>query len=180
MAIENPTRRRGPKPMTWEQRISRFWSYVRIGASDQCWEWTRSRVPGGYGQFALISHRPIGAHRVAWLFTFGAIADGLYVLHRCDNPPCCNPAHLFLGTQRDNMHDLTAKRRRPRGDQHWSRRMPDLVMRGDRHVSSVLTTEAVRLIRTSNASADDLARLYGVLPHHIRRIRRRERWKHVS
>jgi HNH endonuclease len=79
---------------------------------DACWEWQRQRNWGGYGRLTLPNQRKILAHRLAWELEFGPIPDGLWVLHRCDNPPCCNPAHLFLGTTLDNTRDMDAKGRR--------------------------------------------------------------------
>lgn len=84
----------------------------RSGGPDACWPWKRRIRRDGYGD---IWARSIGeqlAHRVAWFVAHGPIPDGLCVLHRCDNKPCCNPRHLFLGTQLDNMHDMIAKGRR--------------------------------------------------------------------
>lgn len=90
----------------------RFWSKVAVGKPDECWEWRRSRKADGYGQFKLASGQsPQRSSRIAWILTFGAIPDRLWVLHRCDNPPCCNLAHLFLGTAADNHADMTAKGR---------------------------------------------------------------------
>lgn len=95
--------------------MQRFWEKVSVTAPDECWLWRASFTRGGYGQFTVprggrwITRR---AHRVAWTLTNGPIRDGLYVCHRCDNPPCCNPAHLFLGTHHDNVKDMDAKGRR--------------------------------------------------------------------
>lgn len=93
----------------------RFWSKVAKGAPDTCWEWQASRNNHGYGQFGIASpdgpRRMVGAHRVAWELTNGPIPDGQEVCHRCDNPPCCNPADLFLGTQQDNLDDAASKGR---------------------------------------------------------------------
>lgn len=89
----------------------RFWSKVQKGGPDQCWEWLASRKPSRYGQFTLPGNKLVRAHRMAWVLTHGEIAGGLCVLHRCDNPPCCNPGHLFLGTLRDNARDMLAKGR---------------------------------------------------------------------
>jgi len=77
--------------------------------------WMRSRSnPSGYGQVGIVDGKLIRAHRLAWELTNGWIPNGLYVCHHCDNPPCCNPAHLFLGTQADNMSDMVKKRRQQR------------------------------------------------------------------
>jgi hypothetical protein len=94
----------------------RLWRHVRRGAPDDCWEWQAGRNRGGYGRME-IGHprRSFGAHRAAYLLCVGDIPDGLDVLHSCDNPPCCNPAHLFLGTDCDNASDCIAKGRKAVG-----------------------------------------------------------------
>lgn len=80
----------------------------RIVVSDSgCWEWTRSKATNGYGRIT----NSLSAHRAAYELFVGPIPDGMQVCHRCDNPPCCNPAHLFLGTAADNAHDRDAKGR---------------------------------------------------------------------
>lgn len=89
----------------------RFWRLVdKSGGDDACWPWTGSPSTNGYGQFGIKS-RKIPAHRLAYLFHFGHIDPALLVCHRCDNPPCCNPAHLFLGNHTDNARDMIAKGR---------------------------------------------------------------------
>lgn len=105
------TRRVGVNPRTNVSTFQdRFWA--RVIKTDGCWEWTAARFTGGYGKVALPGTRRLdGAHRVAWRLTNGAIPDGLWVLHKCDNRPCCRPDHLFLGTCEDNIHDAMAKGR---------------------------------------------------------------------
>ena len=95
--------------------MDRFWSKVFIGDTDECWPWTASVRPNGYGQFKLDGHMVL-AHRTAWTFANGEIPKdnsyhGTCVLHKCDNRSCCNPAHLFLGSQKDNIHDMISKGR---------------------------------------------------------------------
>lgn len=85
-----------------------FWS--RVDRSGDCWLWTASKTARGYGKLR-VDGKQAYAHRVAYELTNGAIPDGLVICHHCDNPPCCNPAHLFMGTQGDNMRDRDAKGR---------------------------------------------------------------------
>lgn len=94
----------------------RFWSKVDRGAEDECWPFNAFRDKDGYGRFS-IGPDDMSAQRAAWLLTFGTIPNGMHVCHTCDNPPCCNPAHLFLGTHADNMRDARKKRR-------WSNKRP--------------------------------------------------------
>ena len=84
----------------------RFWPRVRKG--DGCWEWQGHRSSHGYGKIGC-GGKDIGTHRVAWELAHGPIPAGMHVCHRCDNPPCVRPDHLFLGTHSDNMRDLAEK-----------------------------------------------------------------------
>lgn len=88
----------------------RFWKYV--DKSGDCWIWTGARYPAGYGAFGPKGTGAMGAHRYSWMLAHGEIPDGLSVLHKCDVRCCVNPAHLFLGTQKDNIADMVAKGRR--------------------------------------------------------------------
>jgi hypothetical protein len=128
--------------------VEKFHTLVdRSGGSRACWPWKAGRLKpgphggGGYGRFKLRGQQWY-THRLAWVLQVGVpVPNGLDVLHACDNPPCCNPRHLFLGTQKDNTQDMITKgRRRPpstknraRGDKHWTRMFPERVPRGAAH-----------------------------------------------
>ncbi len=131
-----------------------------------CWEWTGSSGSMGHGEIMRdpISRKKMGTHRVAWELVNGPIPEGLCVLHKCDNPPCCNPEHLFLGTKRDNTNDMVAKGRLKTGTQ-----LPQ----------SKLTPQAVRFIRKSSATQAVLAAHYGVSQATISMVRNGHYWKAI-
>lgn len=142
----------------------RFWERVEVGKPEQCWPWTAGRIPGGYGSITSGGRR-LGAHRVAWEIANGPIAEGLYVCHRCDNPPCCNPAHLFLGTNRENSDDRDAKGRGNHGANNYC---------------SKLTWAGVAEIRTRVAAGEPQAALageFGVTKTTINDVVKQRSWK---
>jgi hypothetical protein len=98
--------------------VANWWKKVDVRGPDECWPWKRSCTPNGYGkhQVGLGGHeqRHVSAHRFGYEVLVGPIPEGMYVCHRCDNPPCCNPSHWFLGTPKDNNDDKVAKGRHAR------------------------------------------------------------------
>lgn len=98
---------------SWKRELpfeERFWSYIDIKLPEECWEWTGAKSSDGYGSTS-IKGVTINTHRIAWQLTYGEIPEGKHVLHHCDNPPCCNPSHLFLGDHQSNMNDRGSKGR---------------------------------------------------------------------
>jgi hypothetical protein len=128
------------------------------------------------------------AHGVAWEIANGPIGNGIFVCHRCDNPACVRPSHLFLGTHKDNMADMRAKGRqsrhpRPRADANGARLHRELMPRGESHGMAVLDEMRVREIRDLHAAGEPkkrLARRFGVSPPTITSIVLRRTWAHVT
>ena len=144
---------------------ARFWSFVN--KTDGCWLWTGATRGTGYGAIKVAS-KDTNASRVAWLLTRGPIFDGLHVLHRCDNPLCVRPDHLFLGTPLDNMRDASAKGR---------------LARGEANPRSKLTgPQVARLKAKLNAGEPrpHLAVEFGVSVETIHAIATGRSWRHVS
>jgi hypothetical protein len=146
----------------------RFWAKVQKRGVDDCWVWTGNLTEkNGYGRLR-VSGQMVCAHRVSWELHNGLIPEGLLVLHKCDNPPCCNPAHLFLGTHKDNSMDAIAKSRHAHGE---------------RAGTAVLTADQVREIRTlystKQANQPELAVMFNQNTGNISRIIRREMWGSV-
>ncbi len=150
--------------------VQRFWSKVRLPdliGTDECWLWMACCTKLGYGRF-YFCHEQMSAHRASYIFSIGPIPDDLFVLHHCDNPPCVNPAHLFLGTNADNVKDAINKSRWPVGDHHSQHR---------------LTADQVIELRgrflTDNITKKELAAEYGITDVMVGKIIRRERWKSI-
>lgn len=162
--------------------LERFWDYVPFASEYDCWEWQGGRKDTGYGMFHPYpgSTRTAMVHRLSWELHYGPIPLGLLVCHSCDNPPCLNPNHLFLGTVRDNVRDMISKGRgaqlvHPKG---W--------MGGGRGTAlpqSKLNPDLVRTIRARNASGESqsaIARSLGLGQPTISDIIRGVTWKHVE
>jgi hypothetical protein len=143
--------------------IARFWNSIDVRRHEQCWPWRKYSSEFGRGEFKVDGKRRL-AHRVAFELAFGEIPDGMLVRHNCDNPTCCNPAHLLTGTTADNVRDRVIRQRGAIGE-----------MAG----RAKLNNENVLAIRASFESRPTLADRYGVSVHNISAIRQRKSWKHL-
>lgn len=147
----------------------RFWKFVEpIPEGDGCWIWTGSQTPKGYGYFWFTGGKWRSAHRASWEIHNGPIPDGLHVLHRCDNPPCVNPAHLFLGTGLDNSRDCYRKGRAKLGAQRFGAKLDD---------AKVIEIRR-RLANKEQQAA--IAREFGISTAVLYNIRMGIKWKHVG
>lgn len=151
-------------------RTNKFWLKVQKSPTpDGCWIYTGRTNEHGYGRIKNASYGQVYVHRLSYEMHVGPIPDGLFVLHKCDNPPCARPDHLFLGTHERNMQDMTEKRR---------------VSHGSERPLAKLTDDKVIEIRNRHAKGGitqhELGLEYGVCSSIINTIIRRKRWKHVA
>lgn len=148
--------------------LGRFVQKVAFGRTpDDCWEWRAYRMPAGYGVFAVRHGDVRFAHRVSWELINGPIPAGMVVCHRCDNPPCVNPDHLFLGTIAENNADMRAKKRHKIGERHGSAKLTEAEV------------QTIRRLLTSGASQRSIAARFGVGQMSISDIARGVTWRHI-
>lgn len=132
----------------------RFWKYVE--KTDYCWLWTGGLFRDGYGMFT-VDRVTFRSHRFSWELHNGKIKKGLQVLHKCDNPPCVNPAHLFLGTNQDNVDDRHQKGRTRAGDNHRSTKFSSEI------ISQIKNLKGIK-------KQCDIAKDFGISRPHINNI----------
>ena len=148
----------------------RFWNKVNKGNENECWEWVAGLDTPGYGIFYPTRRRPIHASRYSWEIHNGEIPENICVLHKCDNPPCVNPNHLFLGTKKDNYQDMVTKGRQ-------------VVLRGEESPKSKLKEDDIRSIRqmykSEKMTQKQLANLFGVTRGLIGHIIQGRIWNYI-
>lgn len=172
--------------------LHRIISRCKVNLETGCWEFQGARIDG-YGRIK-IKGKTAGVHRVAWEAFNGPVPQGLFVCHHCDNPPCVNPDHLFVGTNRDNMVDMCEKGRngmQGHPERHVFRLHPELLLiwksivaRGESVGTAKLTESDVieirRLRRETGASYLQIASAFGVTRSNVGAILRRKTWTHVA
>jgi predicted XRE-type DNA-binding protein len=130
----------------------RFWNKVRKATNDECWEWQSTCDRDGYGTFGATPGETRKAHRIAYMLTFGIkLTAEQLICHRCDNPRCVNPSHLFVGTPKDNMRDKANKGR--------------CNQQRERNNAAKLTPEIVaemRVMKAAGVQQRQIARRFGV------------------
>lgn len=144
-----------------------FWS--KVEPSPNCWNWTGTRLPRGYGTLFWDGRRWY-AHRLSWSVTYGLIPPtGMCVCHTCDNPSCVRPSHLFLGTQKDNLRDMIAKGRDNR----------TVAPKGELHYASKLTAAQVLEIRTATGTRREIAKQFRLSESYVWAIQHKTTWRHI-
>ena len=149
--------------------VEKFWANVDVRGPDECWPWKRKTRNGGYGETRRHGSRDgrwYRAHRLAYEYANGEAPGDLLVRHDCDNPSCCNPRHLRLGTRVDNMRDMHERGRAAGKMSHDSR--------------PKLSAEQVRAIRASTLPHTVMAREHGVSPRTILDVRKRVVYARVA
>lgn len=149
-----------------------FWN--RVEKTNICWLWTGAKRDNNNYGCLVVNGKRILAHRFSWILHNGYIPKKMCVLHKCDNPPCVNPAHLFLGTQSDNMHDMYKK---GRGNKY-------IIEGGEKHPRAILTEKQVLKIRglyvPYKVSTYKLAEMFNVSRSAIVHITNKRNWKYVT
>lgn len=147
----------------------RFFDKVMFEPNSGCWLWTACLNSNGYGRVGVYHVGTQLAHRVSWEFKHGPIPAGQCVLHKCDNPACVNPDHLFLGTQLDNLADMGRKQRRGG---------PKVGRKGEKSPTAKLTETQVAVIRTAKEPQRIIAAMFSISQRTVSDIRLGRRWKH--
>ena len=149
--------------------LMRLRTYAPVGAPDECWEWTRARNKN-YGAMSVHGSRIRQAHVVAWELHHGReLPAGMVIRHKCDNPPCTNPAHLELGTHGDNVNDKVTRGRQDRGSKHG------LAKLSESDIVEIRTLYAVGGLRQK-----DIAARFGTTQSNISFIVRGIAWPHIT
>ncbi len=150
--------------------VDLFWSKVDARDAKECWHWLGEKMGAGltYGRFRF-SGKKYYAHRLAYYLHYGEDPGSHFVCHSCDNPICCNPHHLWLGTNSENGHDKIRKGRNPKGSAH-----------GHSVLTEEKVSQIVKLLEGSRLTFSEIGAIYGVSVEAISSIRTGHTWKHIT
>lgn len=156
-----------------EKAIKTFWETEFWSNKAGCWLWPKSVASGGYGGMAFSeggksNQYHFTCHRLSWEIHHGAIPENQWVLHKCDERRCCNPDHLFLGSEEDNWKDMYSKKRNPRGERH-----PNAKLNADQ-------VAEIKWHLAQGRTSASLARQYGVAEGTIGNIKQGNNWPDVK
>ena len=147
-----------------EKIQQRFWDKVK--KTNSCWFWIAGKIDKGYGRINLGKNKLCLAHRFSWILKNGKIPNGLFVCHKCDNPSCVNPSHLFLGTNKENIKDMYNKGRAPN-------------TKGENNGRAILTWQNVKRIRSliNKYTLAEIAKKFGVSHGCVSHIKFGRNWR---
>jgi len=143
-----------------------FMSKCERDPTGGCWNWTAGLRTGGYGQMRFCG-KSLGAHKASYLLFKGRVPVGLVVCHKCDNPKCVNPSHLFLGSPQDNSSDMVDKGRSTKGESHGNAKLSDVEVAG------------ILALRSGGESLTKIAEKYQVSKKTILNISQGKSWSHI-
>lgn len=177
----------GVKGFISRDPVERFWE--KVDKTDYCWNWKAGTDGRGYGVF-FFENKNQKAHRVSFKFAHGKINEGMSICHKCDNPSCVNPDHLFEGTHQENLADCVSKGRNgavtkpwafAKGDRHGMRLHPDSVMKGVKHPKAKLSDGDVAYLRSHKGEKSEraFAKQFGVSHSLIHQVLSVKTWRHV-
>lgn len=151
---------------SWSER---FWQKVdKSGGESACWPWSGARHPKGYGNFMATRRMTRIAHRLAYLLAHGELPSDKMVCHSCDNPACCNPAHLFLGSAKENSQDMVKKMRSPHGERQGHTRL------SQREVQAIHRLNAMKRL-----TQREIGEAFGISQQTTNAIINKRNWKYI-
>lgn len=148
-----------------QQQINYFWSKVDIKSENECWNWLGCKIKG-YGTIKL-NQKPIRTHRLSYFLTYGEITTGLLICHKCNNPSCCNPNHLYAGTNKENTQDIiNSGNFKMVGESHWNSKL------------TFVQVSEIRELLSQGVKEKEVAKIYSMSKRQINDIKNRKSWNY--
>ena len=156
----------------------RFWTKVDIKEKNECWNWTFSIDPSGYGSGIRYNGKKYNSHKMAWILTYGEVPKGMWVLHNCKNRKCCNPSHLYLGTRSERM--MLAVKEGTAGILRIKRHSPAKGEKNGNHILFEKDIVEIRKLITAGIKLSEIAEIYKVNRQTISDIKYNKSWKNIG